>query len=178
MSSHESNKELTVDWLTPKYIIDAFPCFDLDPCSSVNQQWNTAKVMIRLPDDGLSIDWFGRVWLNPPYGAKQIQPWMEKIAKHGNGIALVFARTETKWFHEYVWPFASGMLFFKGRLSYIHGRALSERAKYGANAASPSVLISYGQQCCQLLRDCQLDGHFIECNSVLLEKYSQTQLAS
>lgn len=166
MASHESNKELTVDWLTPKYIIDAFPQFDLDPCASVHQQWDTAKTMIRLPVDGLGVDWFGRVWLNPPYGARQINPWLERMAEHGNGVALVFARTETLWFHEHIWPYASGMFFFKGRLSYVHGKALSERAKYGANAACPSVLVSYGEECGELLRQCSLKGAFVSCGAM------------
>jgi hypothetical protein len=166
MASHEANKELTVDWLTPKYIIDSFPEFDLDPCASVHQEWATAKTMIKLPENGLLAEWFGRVWLNPPYGARQINPWLEKMALHGNGMALVFARTETLWFHEHVWPFASGVFFFKGRLSYIHGKALSGRAKYGANAACPSVLVSYGDECSELLQKCSLKGKFVK-NGVL-----------
>lgn len=161
MALHEENKTLTVDWLTPKYIIDAFPEFDLDPCASVHQQWNTAKSMIRLPDDGLQADWFGRVWLNPPYGHRVIEPWLKRMATHGNGVALVFARTETQWFHRCVWPFASGLFFFRGRLSYVHGKAASERQAYGGNAACPSVLVAYGDECRELVRSVKLDGAFV-----------------
>jgi hypothetical protein len=162
MSSHESNKPKTVDWLTPKYIIDAFPQFDLDPCASQYQDFETAKTMIALPGDGLSAKWCGRVWLNPPYGAKLIDRWLQKLAVHNNGIALVFARTETLWFHKWIWVHASGLFFFKGRLSYTHAEALSERAKYGANAASPSVLVSYGRECRNLLASLRLDGAFVD----------------
>ncbi len=40
--------------------------------------------------------------LNPPYG-EQTERWLAKLAKHGNGIALVYARTETKMFFDSVW---------------------------------------------------------------------------
>lgn len=166
MAQHEANKTLTVDWLTPKYIIDAFPAFDLDPCASLHQQWDTAKTMIRLPVDGLSQEWFGRVWLNPPYGHRMIAPWLERMAQHNNGVALIFARTETLWFHKHVWPFASGMFFFKGRLSYVHGKAQTDRQKYGGNAACPSVLVSYGEECCEMLERIDLQGAFVRCGAM------------
>ena len=162
MSSHENNKSETIDWLTPKYIIDAFPPFDLDPCSSQYQEHSTANTMIRLPDDGLSIKWFGRVWLNPPYGANLINAWLRRMASHNNGIALVFARTETLWFHDWIWNYCSGLFFFKGRLSYIHAKAFSERSKYGANAASPSVLVAYGSECNSLLKSVKLKGKYVD----------------
>ncbi|HEX8183296.1 MAG TPA: DNA N-6-adenine-methyltransferase, partial [Blastocatellia bacterium] len=129
MSQHEQNKSLTVDWLTPPYITEALPVFDLDPCASTHQTLATARRMIVLPEDGLQVKWEGSIWLNPPYGHKQIAPWMRRMARHNNGVALVFARVETKWFHRLVWPFASGFFFFEGRLSFVHGQALTDRQK-------------------------------------------------
>ena len=165
MAQHESNKTACVDWLTPRYIIEAMPVFDLDPCASVNQQWPTAKEMIRPPADGLRAEWFGRVWCNPPYGHRVIGPWMKRMAEHANGVALVFARTETVWFHEYVWPYASGLLFFRGRLTFIHGEAVSQRQRYGGNAACPSVLVAFGSECRDVLESVKLAGAFIPCPS-------------
>jgi hypothetical protein len=43
---------------------------------------------------------------------------MSRLAYHGNGIALVFARTETQWFTQSVWKQASGIFFFEGRLTF------------------------------------------------------------
>lgn len=163
MAQHESNKVKSVDWLTPKYIVDALPTFDLDPCASVNQTWSTATTMIHPPADGLSAEWQGRVWLNPPYGHGVIARWMARMAEHGNGIALVFARTETVWFHEYVWPFASGLFFFRGRLTFVHGEAVSKRQQYGGNAACPSVLVSFGDECRDVLKQVNLAGAFVAC---------------
>jgi hypothetical protein len=47
--------------------------------------------------DGLEREWFGFVWLNPPYGRGVLPLWLEKFARHGNGIALVPERTSTAW---------------------------------------------------------------------------------
>ena len=51
--------------------------------------------------NGLKQKWHGTVWMNPPYG-KFTENWLDKFIKHNNGIALVFSRTDTKWFQNYV----------------------------------------------------------------------------
>lgn len=86
------------EWLTPPSVIAALGEFDLAPCSPVIRPWNTAKTHYDTNTDGLKMPWFGRVWLNPPYG-KQTFTWLAKLAEHGDGIALIFARTETNGFH-------------------------------------------------------------------------------
>ena len=67
---------------------------------------------------------------------------MERLANHGHGIALVFARTETKAFFRHVWPKASAMLFVRGRLTFH--RPDGTTPKIGHNSGGPSVLIGYG----------------------------------
>jgi hypothetical protein len=81
---------------------------------------------------------------------------LEKAAKHGNAIALVFARTETKSFHEHVWPKADAMLFLKGRLSFY----LPDGSKSGT-AGAPSVLIAYGQNNVKALEECGIPGKVV-----------------
>jgi hypothetical protein len=141
IGSHQSARMKSDVWLTPPEIIRSLGEFDLDPCSSINRPWDTAKIHYTINDDGLSKDWFGDVWLNPPYGSA-ISAWMEKMSIHGSGVALVFARTETAFFHRFIWPFATSILFLDGRL-YFHDE-LGIRAK--ANSGAPSVLIAYGLQ--------------------------------
>jgi hypothetical protein len=51
---------------------------------------------------GLEREWFGFVWLNPPYGRNVLPLWLEKFARHGNGIALVPERTSTAWWQDLV----------------------------------------------------------------------------
>ncbi len=140
MSSHQSARSETVEWLTPPEIIRALGPFDLDPCSPADRPWPTARDHISLPADGLQAEWWGRVWLNPPYSATEQWEWVHKLADHGNGMALIFARTETKGFHRAVWDRAHALFFFEGRLNFHDpiGRRSDK------NAGAPSVLVAYG----------------------------------
>ena len=134
------------EWLTPPEIISAltkkpFGEFDLDPCSPIVRPWPTAKKHYTIKDDGLFQPWEGRVWMNPPYGP-QTKEWMAKFSEHGNGCALIFARTETNIFFKYVWNKADGVLFLKGRLCFYNVDGTKGRSA----APSPSVLVAYGEQ--------------------------------
>lgn len=144
------------DWLTPPSIIRACGEFDLDPCSPMPRPWDTAKKHYTLEDNGLRQPWSGRVWLNPPYG-NQTDKWMEMLAQHGNGIALIFARTETGSFFPWVWDYADALLFIKGRL-----RFWTKEGHEGGAAGAPSVLIAYGCENAECLRACVVPGAFVE----------------
>lgn len=146
----------TDDWLTPPEIIEELGEFDLDPCCPPDMPWETAKHMIHFPADGLDFDWSGRVWLNPPYGP-ETGKWLERLAYHGNGVALIFARTETDMFFRWGWQQADAMLFLKGRL-HFHDVA-GKRAKF--NSGGPSVLIAYGHQNVESLQASALPGAFV-----------------
>ncbi len=138
IGGHHSSKSFTDEWLTPPEIIAALGKFDLDPCSPVVRPIDTAALHYSLKDNGLNQDWKGRVWLNPPYG-RVLTRWMQRMAKHNDGIALVFARTETEWFSEFVFKSASAILFLKGRLNFH----TPDGAMYHSNAGAPSVLCAY-----------------------------------
>lgn len=129
------------EWLTPPEIINALGPFYLDPCCPPIMPWRTASKSYTKSDDGLAMPWSGRVWLNPPYSRAAVH-WLRKLATHGNGIALTFARTETAWFFETVWRAASAALFLEGRI-HFH-RVDGSRAT--ANAGAPSVLVAYGER--------------------------------
>lgn len=145
------------EWLTPPEIIEALGYFDLDPCAPVNRPWPTAETHFTIEDDGLRQKWFGRVWLNPPYGP-HTAVWLEKLANHGEGIALVFARTETEAWHAHVWPKAWGVMFLRGRLHFHHVTGKRTRQ----NAGAPSALIAYGQLCGVHLMTSGLPGRFVK----------------
>ena len=117
MKTFNSNTENKEEWLTPPYILEALGGFDLDPCAPEFRPWDMAKVHYCKEQDGLSQKWFGRVWCNPPYG-RQTFDWLKRLAEHKNGIALIFARTETKGFHSEVWRKAHSVFFFLGRLKF------------------------------------------------------------
>lgn len=99
------------EWNTPQGIINAviecLGAIDLDPCSNSVESPNVpcAKCFTQA-DDGLSQEWAGRVYMNPPYG-REIGPWVEKlVSEHTSGrvtqaIALVPARVDTDWFRRF-----------------------------------------------------------------------------
>jgi hypothetical protein len=164
IGSHQSSGANTHTWLTPPYIIEALGPFDLDPCAApMPRPWNTATTHWLHGDNSLNRKWFGRVWLNPPYGPKaQIAPWMRRMADHGRGTALIFARTETEIFFETVWDRAAAVMFFKGRLCFYRPDGTLPRADTGGgNAGAPSVLVAYGDHDARRLQDSGLAGRFL-----------------
>lgn len=163
MSSHQSAAMETDEWLTPPEIIRSLGDFDLDPCAPAKRPWEMAKKHYALPQNGLALPWEGRVWLNPPYG-RRIGRWMKKMARYANGISLIFARTEVVFWHKWVWPYASSMLFIEGRLHFY----TVEGVKAPNNAGAPSVLIAYGRDNVEALGDCGIKGKFVPLNVVPL----------
>lgn len=151
----DQNQHKSQEWLTPKYIIGALGRFDLDPCSPINRPWNTATRHFTKDDDGLLMDWEGRVWLNPPYGT-ETKKWVKKLAAHGDGIALIFARTDTSMFQDIIFPNMSGILFLKERLRFCK----TDGTVYTNNAGAPSVLVAFGKENSRSLRDCGLKGYY------------------
>jgi len=144
------------EWLTPPLIIRSLGEFDLDPCAPVKRPWDTARKHFTIEDDGLSKEWEGRVWCNPPYGM-QTKKWLNHLSRHGNGIALIFARTETKMFFDYVWDKADALYFIKGRLRFYHVDGTEAKNSAGA----PSVLVAYGKDNIISLSNCVCDGKLI-----------------
>ena len=156
MGTHQSAAMKNDEWLTPPHVLDALGGFDLDPCAPIFRPWDTASNHYTINENGLKMPWHGRVWCNPPYGLIAAK-WLAKMADHDTGTALIFARTETKMFFEWVWPCAKAVLFLEGRLyfHYVDGT----RAK--ANSGAPSVLVAYGEKDASILKTCGLPGKFI-----------------
>jgi hypothetical protein len=101
IGGHHSAAPGTTTWLTPPPVIAALggaESFDLDPCGLVDSPIATARRVYSLDvgEDGLAAPWFGRVWLNPPYTAGEVEAWLRRLGDHGQGVALIFARTETE----------------------------------------------------------------------------------
>lgn len=139
LSGHQSARMINDEWLTPPEIVKACGSFDLDPCAPVVRPWATAREHFTKQDDGLAQQWNGRVWCNPPFGREAIK-WLRRMVQHGNGIALIPARTETVMFYETVWGGADAVLFMQGRphFHYVDGR------RAPANSGAPICLVAYG----------------------------------
>lgn len=155
MAQHQRVAETTIEWLTPPYIIKALGEFDLDPCFGEPRPWDTAKE--HYGEFGLMRPWRNRIWLNPPYGLIAV-PWMQRLADHGHGTALIFARTESAMFHEEVFKRANGLFFLRKRL-YFH---YPDGRQSDNNGGSPSVLIAYGESDSEILKNCGLDGYYVK----------------
>ena len=83
--------------------------------------------------------------------------WLEKLKYHGNGIALIFARTETKWFFEHVWYDADAVLFVKGRIRFYHVTGIQ-----AGTPGAPSIFIAYGKENAEILMNCGIEGKFLK----------------
>ena len=128
-------------WLTPPALLSELGEFDLDPCAApAPRPWATAKrhYDITQGQDGLVLPLEGSVFCNPPYGPEAVA-WLRKCAEHGDAVALIFARTETRAFVQQVWRKADAVLFLAGRLKFCRPDGTP-----GASAAAPSVLVAYG----------------------------------
>lgn len=118
MNVHFSSK--TPEWSTPQEVFNALNKefrFTLDPASTDENA--KCEKHYTVADDGLSKSWRGeRVFVNPPYG-RVIGAWVQKMAEGGADVcvALLPARTDTRWFHEYIQGKAQ-IRFIRGRLKF------------------------------------------------------------
>lgn len=116
----------SAEWYTPESIIERTRqlfggSIQLDPCSNNGEKPNVpAETVFTKNDDGLQREWFGTVYMNPPYG-RVIEDWVEKLCSEyeagrvQQAIALIPARTDTAWFRRMVnYP----RLFIWGRLQF------------------------------------------------------------
>lgn len=94
--------------------------------------------------------------MNPPFGRDAVK-WMRRLAAHGDGIALLPARTETAMFFETVWRSADAVLFLAGRPHFY--RVDGTRAPF--NSGAPICLVAYGERNAEILRACGLAGKWV-----------------
>jgi len=101
-----------MDWTTPEWLLQSLNeefRFDFDPCPYPKPTW-----------DGLTISWGKRNFVNPPYGREQVA-WVAKAIEEwrkGKLVVLLLpARTDTKIFHELIFPNAE-IRFLRGRLKF------------------------------------------------------------
>lgn len=114
------------NWETPLDLFERLDQefnFDLDVCAN---DFNTKCFnYYTLKEDGLVQEWIGNIWCNPPYG-RNIGKWVKKAYEsslNGNLVVMLLpARTDTKWFHDYIYN-KSEIRFLKGRLKFSNSKA-------------------------------------------------------
>jgi transcriptional regulator with XRE-family HTH domain len=143
---HAGNSSTSENWDTPKELLEplysVFGGFDLDPCSPTSDGRMTfvkASAYFTEADDGLSLPWFGVVYMNPPYG-RSIHNWTAKAkaeVEQGNAdvvLGVIPARPDTRYWHRDIAGSAS-VLFLKGRLKFGNAEQV---------APFPSCLVLWG----------------------------------
>ena len=123
-------------WETPQDFFNDLNkefCFNLDVCALPE---NAKCEKYFTPEmDGLAQCWEGVCWCNPPYG-RQIGKWVEKAYKSSCTVVMLLpARTDTRWFHDYVYG--------KAEIRFVRGRLRFGGAEW--NAPFPSMVVIYGR---------------------------------
>jgi ParB family chromosome partitioning protein len=136
----------TDEWYTPVRFIEAARAvlgdIDLDPASSTSANLVVqARRYFTVDNDGLSQEWHGRVWLNPPYSDTKL--WVDKlVAEYTAGrvseaVLTIFANTSTQYFKP-LWHYT--LCFPVGRIKFINRNP----AKDGNSATKDSVFVYLG----------------------------------
>lgn len=128
----------SIEWETPLpffKVLDEQYHFTLDVCATVHNA--KCENYYTLKENGLTQEWTGRCWMNPPYG-REIKAWVKKAYESALQGAVVVcllpARTDTAWWHDYC---------MKGQITFVRGRL-----KFGEsqNAAPfPSAIVVFGK---------------------------------
>ena len=110
-------------WLTPRWLLEAMPAIDLDPCSAPSRHTPAKRHIVGIEGgDGLAEPWSGVVFCNPPYSRGSLPVWLAKCVAERSRcdaiVALVPAAVGTKYWHELVWPLATAVGFPAGRLDF------------------------------------------------------------
>ena len=134
-----------MDWRTPQPLFDKYNnefSFTLDPCA--DDQNHKCDKYYTIYDDGLSKDWGGEtVFCNPPYG-REIGKWVKKAyeesRKKGTKVVMLIpARTDTRYFHNYIYHKAETR-FLKGRIKFWDDNDQEQDP-----APFPSMLVIFGE---------------------------------
>lgn len=138
-----------MDWETPADLFAALDSefgFTLDACATAENA-KCARFFTEA-DDGLAQDWGkDRVWMNPPYG-RDVYKWMEKASASAGGgalvVALVFARTDTAWWHDFVWDKEYHIPRSGVRVRFLRGRVrFGQNGKFDNPAPAPSAIVIF-----------------------------------
>lgn len=117
----------TDEWPTPQAFFDALDRefhFTLDPCATARNA--KCRLFFTRAQDGLKQDWSRHhVFCNPPYG-RDMRAWARKCFEASRAgasvVLLAHARTDTRWFHDWVYGKAADLRFIRGRLKFGDGR--------------------------------------------------------
>lgn len=139
MSDWETSGK-TDEWYTPKYIFDALGCkFDMDVAAPVDRSYCHVPAKEFITAGSLEKEWNGFIWMNPPFGGRNgIAPWLDKMAAHGNGIALTPDRTSAPWWQKAAEECGS-LLFVSKKIKFIESSGTVSK-----HPGTGTTLFAYG----------------------------------
>jgi phage N-6-adenine-methyltransferase len=139
------------EWQTPKTLYDKLNeefHFDLDPCTTKDNPLGTKRFYTK-EDDGLEKEWFGNVFVNPPYN-RAIKKWI--IKQHNEHVlkdtvnTIVFllpARVDVRWFHSFIYDSYKNKFYDDVEVRFIRGRLKFGDSKN--SAPFPSMIVIFNK---------------------------------
>jgi hypothetical protein len=142
------------DWYTPKYIFDALDCvFDMDVACPEDRTFISVPANHFISTKSLDLEWNGFVWMNPPFGNRNgIVPWIDKLYRHGNGIALTPDRTSAPWWQDAAEK-ADAILFIRGKVKFI-----KPDGSTGDSPSTGTTLFAFGKAGIRGLMNAELNN--------------------
>ena len=142
-------------WLTPLPIIEAVTVgvgllpFDLDPCGAPGHMTAARTYLLERGDDGLRDPWFGRVWMNPPYGAEKMR-WIHRFISQyrlgnitGGTILVPFDPGAVEAWQDTLWPQSDAILAYRHRVNFV---SRDDKTGKGMVSVNDSAVIAFGQR--------------------------------
>lgn len=127
--AHVKNNSGNNEWYTPTSILEkarsVLGSFDIDPASNSIAQLNVKSgKYFTQEDSGLDKEWYGNVWINPPYSSVLIQSFCHKLVQEVKSgrcqsfISLTNNATETRWFRD-LYSVSDAFCFLTGRVRFL-----------------------------------------------------------
>ena len=163
MAMHEEIGKSS-EWYTPKYIFDALECdFDLDAAAPWDRSGLFVPTEHYISAHSLLEDWFGFVWLNPPFeGRNSKGPWLDKMRAHGNGIVLTPDRSSAPW-----WSAAAKVCTCHLQV-YEKIKFIRPDGSLGEQPSTGTTLFGYGLQAVRALKNAERNNL-----GILLKRFNQ-----
>ncbi len=137
------------DYYTPNWIFDTLGLrFDLDVASPPHPTFVPCTRYLTQKDNGLTTEWAGRVWMNPPFSKPT--PWVERWVEHGNGVALL-PMSKSKWFQKTLWESNAKGVPLPDNLEFVnangdkHGRIFLPTALWAIGDDNIASLHNFGR---------------------------------
>lgn len=158
MRTNSSNRKDV--WQTPPELTELLTDISLDPCAAPDTDIGDTNWTEQ--DDGLSREWFGHVFVNPPFSTKN--EWIKKCVDEQENTDCIYLLTPDstdvkKWWHRHIAPNADYIWFSEGRIKFIDPSS----GDRGIGKPTFGTAISmFGEPHDEILENFQQNGHLVK----------------